>query len=96
MQHGGSHMEIIPNLMELTPVYIIFGDIHSDDNSMSVMRADGYISYMYAGNYPGELTPYVVDHWNEKWALLSGVYVCIYLPISIYCYSSFNPYGYSR
>lgn len=40
--------------MELTPVYIIFGNIHSDDGSMVVMRADGYLSYMFPGNYPGE------------------------------------------
>lgn len=47
-------MEIILNLMELTPVYIIFGNIHSEDGSMIVMRADGYLSYMFPGNYPGE------------------------------------------
>ena len=54
MQHGGHYMEIILNLMELTPVYIIFGNIHSEDGSMIVMRADGYLSYMFPGNYPGE------------------------------------------
>ena len=54
MQHGTHYMDHILNLMELTPVYIIFGDIHSDDGSMIVMRADGYPSYMFPGNCPGD------------------------------------------
>ena len=89
-------MEITHNLMELTPVYILFGNIHSDDESMVVIGPDGYPSYMFPGNYPGELTPYVVDHWDLKWAYGSGIYTCIDLPISVYCYSSNNSYGYSE
>lgn len=96
MQYGTHYMVHTHNLMELTPVYIIFGDIHSDDGSMIVMRADGYPSYMFPGNYPGELTPYVVDYWDLKWAYSSGMYTCIDLPISVYCYSSNNSYGYSE
>ena len=38
-------------------------------------------------------TPYVIDHWDLKWAHVSGIYTCIDLPISIYCYSSNNSYG---
>lgn len=70
MQHGGHYMEIILKDMGLTPVYIIFGGIHSQDGSMIVMRVDGYPSYMFPGNYPGELLlhiPYEVtgmDNFN--------------------------------
>ena len=96
IQHGGIYTEIILKYMELTPVYIIFGNIHTDDGSMIVMRGDGYPSYVFAGNHPGELTPYVIDHWDLKWAYLSGIYTCIDLPISVYCYSSNNSYDYSR
>lgn len=49
-------MEITHNHMELTPVYILFGNIHSNDGSVIVMRMDGYPSYMFPGNYPGELS----------------------------------------
>lgn len=96
MRHGGHYMEITHNLMELTPVYILYGNIHSDDNSTIVMSIDGYPSYMFPGNYPGELTPYTIDIWNEKWALSSGTYTCIPLPISIYCYSTNSSYDLLR
>lgn len=70
MQPGIHYMDHTLNHMELTPVYIIFGGIHSQDGSMIVMRADGYPSYMFPGNYPGELLlriPYEVtgmDNFN--------------------------------
>ena len=85
MQPGTHYMDHILNLMGLTPVYILFGNIHTDDESMIVMRADGYPSYMFPGNYPGELSLHIqyevtgMDNFNLSQTYLDVVLgmVCI-------------------